>query len=103
VTEKPARASCALRLRLSLDAWFECLDHRVPSAPIDTLLRARDSQTLAELVDHDSPQVREHEDQEHVAGAAIKHGALSVAVVDREANRARAARANNAAVSRIED
>jgi magnesium transporter len=56
----------------------------VGGVAIDALLRASDSQALTELVDHDYPRVREHEDQEHVAGAAIRHGALSVAVVDRE-------------------
>jgi magnesium transporter len=48
---------------------------------LDALLQAPDAQPLGELVDREFPRVHEHEDQEHVAGAALAHQTLSVAVV----------------------
>ncbi|HSK03717.1 MAG TPA: CBS domain-containing protein, partial [Kofleriaceae bacterium] len=58
--------------------------HLIGAIAIDAVLQAPDAQPLGELVDRDFPRVREHEDQEHVAGAALAHRTLSVAVVDRE-------------------
>jgi magnesium transporter len=51
---------------------------------IDALLGAADTCRLAELVDTQYPRVREDEDQEHVASAALARPAVSVAVVDRD-------------------
>lgn len=51
---------------------------------IDALLRAENGQTLGALVDREWPRVREHEDQEHAASAALAERATSVAVVDRD-------------------
>jgi magnesium transporter len=51
------------------------------AVPLAQLLRAGRG-LIGELVDLESPRVRLHEDQEHVAAEALAHGATSVAVVD---------------------
>jgi magnesium transporter len=51
---------------------------------MDALLRADDAAILGALMVRDAPRVRPRDDQERVAGAAIRQRATSVAVVDRE-------------------
>jgi magnesium transporter len=50
----------------------------------DALLAADGAQTLGAVVDRTYPRVRVHDDQEHVAGAALERQVASVAVVDGE-------------------
>jgi magnesium transporter len=56
----------------------------VGAVAVDLLLRAPEAQPVGELVDREYPRVLAHEDQEHVAGAALAHRTVSVAVVDAE-------------------
>jgi magnesium transporter len=83
-----AQAIAMLRERryVAIEAVFVIDAHGglTGAVTIDALLGAGDTRTLGELVDAEYPRVREHEDQEHVASAALARPAVSVAVVDRD-------------------
>jgi len=56
----------------------------VGAVAVSALLRAPGTHAIGELADRGFPRVSAHEDQEHVAGAAILGRAASVVVVDED-------------------